>query len=127
MNAIKTTICLFLVISFQSCLDLRTCSEDLAGKYICDKNPKAENYLQINEDGSFMHYYNENGKSFEDKGTWKKSDNGYCEIELSNWKNFNELGENYEEFGNGILWISGKNLNIGPDGESSTSFKKSKN
>jgi hypothetical protein len=126
MKAIKTSICIFLLIIFQSCLDLRTCSENLTGKYICENNQKAENYLLINDDGTFLHYYKENGKTFEDKGTWKKSDNGYCEIEFSNWKNFNELGENYVQFGNGILWISGENLDIGPDGESSTSFKRDK-
>jgi hypothetical protein len=114
------------MILVQSCFDLRNSPENLSGKYICENNQKAENYLLLNDDGTFLHYYKENDKTFEDKGTWKKSDNGYYEIEFSNWKNFNEAGKNFEEFGNGILWISGSNLDIGPDGESSTSFRKNK-
>lgn len=124
MKLIKTSICILSLILFQSCLDLRTCSENLSGKYICENNKKAENYLLLNENGTFLHYYKQNDKTFEDKGIWKKSKNGYCEIEFSNWKNFNELGENYHDFANGILWISGDYLDNGPDGESSTSFKK---
>lgn len=111
---------------FQSCFELRTCSENLSGKYICENNKNAENYLQLNDDGTFLHYYKENDRIFEDKGTWQKSDNGQCEIELSNWKNFNELGKNFNNFANGILWINGDYLDHGPDGESSTSFKKDK-
>jgi len=126
MKAIKFTICILFTIVLQSCLDLRNCPENVVGKYICNNNQNAENYLLLNEDGTFLHFYKENNKTLEDKGTWKKSDNGYCDIEFSNWKNFNEAGANFQEFGNGILCINGNSLDIGPDGESSTSFVKNK-
>lgn len=112
---------------FQSCLDLRTCSTNLSGKYICENNSNTINYLKLNEDGTFLHYYKQNDIILKDSGTWQKSEDVYCTIELSNWKNFNDLGNNYHDFGNGILWINREYLDISPDGESSTSFKKEKN
>ena len=117
-------IVLISILLFQSCFNLRTCSQNLSGKYICNNNPKAINYLELKDDGTFLHYYKVDNIVLTDKGTWVKSNSEYCEIELSEWKNFNELGEKYETFGNGILWINDKYLDISPDGDSSFSFEK---
>lgn len=124
MNPKKILIVFISILLFQSCLNLRTCSQNLSGKYICNNNPKAINYIEIKDDGTFLHYYKKNNVVLTDEGTWVKSNNGYCEIELSEWKNFNELGEKFETFGNGILWINDKYLDISPDGNSSSSFEK---
>ena len=120
-------IYIFVFIStilFQSCLDLRTCSQDLSGKYTCNNNPNAINYLELKNDGTFFHYYKEGSVVLTDKGTWVKSNDGYCQVELSEWKSFNELGGKFQTFGNGILWINDKYLDISPDGNSSSSFEK---
>ena len=122
MKTIKVIASLILIFFFQSCLDLRTCNKNLDGEYVCKNNPEAENYLVLRDNGTFLHYYKENNLEFTDTGTWKKSSSGYCTIEFSNWKTFNESGKDYKELGNGILWISGQYLDIGPDGESSVSF-----
>jgi len=115
---------LILVCSIQSCIDLRSCPKNFSGKYVCENNPKAINYLTLNPNGTFFHFYKENNIILTDKGTWKKSEDGYCYIDLSNWKNFNELGQDFKVYGNGILYGSEEYLDISPDGKSSTSFKK---
>ena len=124
MDVKKLLIFFISILLFQSCLDLRTCSQDLSGKYICKNNPKAVNYIELKDDGTFLHYYKNGNVVLTDKGTWMKSNDGYCEIELNEWKNFNELGDKFETFGNGILWINDKYLDISPDGNSSSSFEK---
>jgi hypothetical protein len=121
----KNFIIIFIfILLFQSCLNLRTCSQNLSGKYICNNNPNAINYLELKDDGTFFHYYKDDNVVLTDKGTWLKSNDGYCEIELSEWKSFNELGAKFETLGNGILWINDKYLDISPDGNSSSSFER---
>jgi len=117
-------IAVFFSLLTQSCLNLRSCKEDLEGKYFCYNDKTAINYLIIRKDGTFYHYYNNGEIELHDNGTWKKNDDGYCKIELSQWKNFNEKGTDYEDFMSGLLFINGSYLDIGPDGESSTSFIK---
>lgn len=107
-----------------SCIDLRNCPAQLEGKYFYYNNPKAVNYIKITSNGKFHHYYEEANVTLIDSGTWKKSENGYCYLELSNWKNYNELGKEFETFGNGILWINNDFLDISPDGENNMSLKK---
>jgi hypothetical protein len=124
MNPQKIVIVFLSILLFQSCLDLRTFSQDLSGKYICKNNSKAVNYLEIKDDGTFLHYFKKGNVVLTDKGTWVKSNDGYCEIELSEWKNYNELGEKFKTFGKGILWINDKYLDISPDGNSSSSFER---
>lgn len=124
MNVKKILIFFISILLFQSCLDLRTCSQNLSGKYICNNNPNAINYIELKDDGTFFHYYKEDNVVLTDKGNWVKSNDGYCEIELSEWKNFNELGGKFQTYGNGILWINDKYLDISPDGNSSSSFEK---
>lgn len=81
------------------------------------------NYLILNEDGSYYHYYNENGVALSSSGEWKKIDDPYCKISVTNWENYNEKGLNYEVFGS-IFYINGDYLDRTPDGESLESFKK---
>lgn len=107
-----------------SCLNLRSCNKDVIGRYYCYNNEKATNYLDLNKDGTFFHFYKEGDLELSHSGTWQKSDNGYCQIEFSEWNSYNRQGLNFKEYGNGILFINGDYLDISPDGESSTSFIK---
>jgi len=47
-------------------------------------------------------------------------------LELSNWKTYNSDGPNFRVFMNGFLWLNGEYIDLGPDGDSSTSFRKAK-
>lgn len=112
------------LIFFQSCLDLRDCPANVIGKYYCYNNPGATNSLELLENGDFIHLYKIENRTYLDKGKWERSKKGSCQILLSNWKNYNEVGDKFEDFGNGILFINGAYLDMTPDGNSSTSFKK---
>ncbi len=123
----KILIVAFLTFSVNiSCLDLRTCSHEIFGKYFCHNNPDAINFLFLKEDGSFLHYYQDEQTTLTDTGEWRRSDKNNCVLELSNWKSFNEKGQNFEQFISGLLWIDGQYLDMGPDGQSNTSFLKAK-
>ncbi|MBG42990.1 MAG: hypothetical protein CL530_03380 [Aequorivita sp.] len=115
---------LIIFFTFQSCLNLRQCNEVFAHRYLCKNNSNAINYLDINADGTFLHIYEEGDVKLKNSGTWEKNEDGYCYIELSDWKTFNEKGLNYEDYNNGILYINGDYLDMSPDGNSSTSFIK---
>lgn len=119
-------ICFTFILLFKSCIDFSKCNEDISGKYNCFNDKKAINFIIIDKNKTFFHYYKKGKIELTSKGTWEKNSEGYCYIELSEWKNFNEKGEKFKEFGNGILYIKDMFLNIGPDGESSTSFYKEK-
>ncbi len=80
----------------------------------------------LKEDGSFLHYYQDEQTTLTDTGEWRRSDKNNCVLELSNWKSFNEKGQNFEQFISGLLWIDGQYLDMGPDGQSNTSFLKAK-
>ncbi|WP_186987775.1 hypothetical protein [Constantimarinum furrinae] len=116
-----------LFCSFQSCLDLRNCAEKVEGKYYCENISGAENYLKLNADGTFSHSFKSNNIELVDSGTWQISAKSNCIIEFSNWKTFNLDGTEFIELGNGLLWISGNKLDIGPDGSSPRSFIKLNN
>ncbi len=118
-----------LLISFCSfvlhgCINLNRCNENIISKYYCYNNKDAINYIEFWENGEFIHVFEKGEHKLVDTGKWEFSKNGYCQILLSNWKNFNEKGEDYEEFGNGILFINGTYLDVTPDGPSSNSFEK---
>jgi len=119
-------ITIFLIL--ESCLSFRSCDwNKLAGRYYCYNNNEAINWLDIKKDGTFQHYYKEGDIKLSHSGTWKKSEKGNCAIEIGDWKTFNEKGKDYELLGSMYLWITDNYyLDIGPDGESSTSFEKSK-
>ena len=115
----------FLFTLFFSCINLNKCKLDSSKRYYCFNDIKAINYLEFGKNGTFKHYYRKGNTELSHIGRWRENDEGYCYIELNEWKNFNEEGENYQEFGNGILYINGNFLNMSPDGESSYSYKKS--
>lgn len=115
---------LLLPFIFCSCINLRSCDSDISGRYICYNDEKATNFLDLNKNGTFFHYYKKDSIESFSKGTWEKSSDGDCRIDFSEWKNFNEDGKQYRVFGNGILFINGNYLDISPDGNSSSSFLK---
>ena len=124
LKTIKTILFIsFFSSAFQCCLDLRSCDKDISGKYYSTSNDNTVNYLDINEDGTYYHFYKKKDIELINKGTWEKSDDGYCKIKLKNWKNFNEMGV-YQEFIFGLLYINGDYLDVTQDGTSSTSFKR---
>lgn len=126
MNAIKKVLFISLCCCtvLYGCLNFRRCSDNVIGKYYCYNYEDAINYIELLKDGHFIHVFKQAKNLLMDTGSWELSVNGYCQVLLSNWKNFNEKGEDYDEFGNGILYINGNYLDVTPDGSSSTSFKK---
>ncbi|MEQ6122703.1 hypothetical protein AAON49_00715 [Pseudotenacibaculum sp. MALMAid0570] len=125
----KKRILILSVIFFvlQGCLDLRTCDlNKLPGRYYCYNNENAINWIDIHKDGTFYHYYKEGDVKISHNGKWKQDEKNGCVIELDEWKTFNESGKDYQFLGSMYLWITGNRyLDIGPDGETSTSFEKS--
>tara|TARA_B100001765_G_scaffold46201_1_gene26758 strand:+ start:54 stop:461 length:408 start_codon:yes stop_codon:yes gene_type:complete len=115
---------IILYFSSTSCFFLRDCSNDVYGKYVLINNPEAENYLILRRNGTFEHFYSEQNIVLKNEGNWKKSNDGYCVLEFDEWKDYNEKGMNYEEYGNYVLWINGDYLDITPDGTSPNSFKR---
>ncbi|AUC14779.1 hypothetical protein BTO06_06310 [Tenacibaculum sp. SZ-18] len=105
------------------CLDLRDCTNEVYGIYKCENNLDAENFLLLNKDGTFEHIYREKDIELKHIGNWKRIENS-CILEFSEWYNYNELGNNFEKQGNGVLWINRNFLDISPDGETETSFIK---
>ena len=114
----------FSCIILNGCINLSKCDSNVIGKYYCYNHNDAINYIEFHENGDFEHVFEKGKYRLIDKGKWELSKNGYCQILLNNWKNFNEKGENYEELGNGILFINDNSLDMTPDGPSSTSFEK---
>ena len=126
MKNIKIVSLIISSLILNSCLNLRSCPEEISGKFVCKNNPSAENYLLLNKDGTFEHFYKEDSITLKQNGTWKRSNDGYCKIELSEWNSYNENGADFEKFGNGLFWINGKYLDMTPDGNSRSSFEKFK-
>jgi hypothetical protein len=117
---------LCFVFILNSCLDLNNCKSNISGKYYCNNDKNAINFIDLKDNGTFLHYYKKGTIELSSEGSWKKNTNGYCYIELSEWKSFNEDGEKFKVFGNGILYINNDYLDISPDGNSSNSFLKYK-
>jgi len=125
MRLVKLTILLVIAIfSFKSCINLNSCNKDFFGRYYCNNIEGFTNYLDLNNDGSFSHYFKNDTIEITNFGQWEKTNDGYCTIELRKWKTFNQDGVNYEIYNNKFLYINRDYLDMGPDGESSTSFKK---
>lgn len=124
-NMKKYILILFIGFLLEGCLDLRNCDSESKGRYYCYNNEKAINWLDIKKDGTFSHYYKEDTFQLSHHGKWKMREKSNCVIEFDSWKSFNEDGKNYEKYGSNFLYKSSNYLDIGPDGESSTSFEKS--
>lgn len=94
------------------------------GKYFNYSHENATNYIEFENDGTFTHYYKKDSIELTHKGRWEMSKNDLCKIELREFKNFNELGEHYEDYGLYLLFINGEYLDNGLDGNTESSFKK---
>ncbi|WP_298782641.1 hypothetical protein [uncultured Polaribacter sp.] len=119
-NLLLYTILIFLI--FASC-SICPSENEFIGKYYSQKEG-IENYIEIQKNGNFNHFYSKGELTLKHSGTWEKSKNGYCYLEFSEWKNFDEKGEKFEILGNQILYINGKYLDHTPDGETLSSFIK---
>ena len=89
----KLIILVILNFLLQSCLNLRSCPEEVQGKFICKNNPNAENYLLLNSNKTFEHFYKEGNFTLINRGTWEKRNDGECIIDFSEWKDKNENGK----------------------------------
>lgn len=102
-----------------------SCNEEkLVGKYYKETKIGVENYLEIKENGFFLHYFSNNDTILKHEGKWNLNDKGFCQIEFNGWNNFDDKGINFEKLGNQILFIDGSFLNYSPDGNTLSSFKK---
>lgn len=110
----KKCIVLLLAISVLmiSCVDLRSCSGDLLGKYVCTNYYSDENYLELRKDGSYYHYYRFDEEELINEGTWK-IDN--CDLILRGWKNFNQKASVFDLFGSVEYSIVGDCILTSPD------------
>lgn len=97
---------------------------NISGKYMNKNDPKVINYLQLNNDMTYVHFYKKNNITFSQKGTWEYQKEPYEAIDLFQFCNYNENGENYKKFGIYTLIIDGKRLNTGFDGNNESSFEK---
>ena len=123
MKTYKFLISIVVVsIIFNSC-SYKICNISL-GRYINKNDQSVINYIDLAKDGTYVHYYRKDTVVLSQDGYWKKSKEDNCIIELENWKSFNEGGEKYEVYGIYLLYLQGDYLNNGPDGNTSTSFKK---
>ncbi|MDD3014657.1 MAG: hypothetical protein PHC34_13230 [Candidatus Gastranaerophilales bacterium] len=117
----KKYIVLTLLILFaQACKSKRY--KEITGRYY--KVSSNLNYLDINENGTYFHYYKNDSLELSQEGLWKISQHENSVIELSNWKNYNELGKDYEDYNMYLLFINGNFLNVTPDGNAASSFEK---
>jgi hypothetical protein len=96
----------------------------MVGRYNCNRG-NIVNYLNLYENGTFYHFFQEDSIKLENSGKWDViEDNGYHVIEFENWNDYNEKGTGYEEHSRGLLFINGKYLDVSPDGNDFDSFVK---
>lgn len=115
---------IFTVVLMQAC-GIKSC-DFLFCRYYNNSDDKAINYLDIKDNGTYLHYYKKNSIEFSQEGTWKKAKDENCIIEFKNWKSYNERGKNYEDYEVYLLFINGHYLDNSPDGNSSSSFENQK-
>lgn len=116
----KTFLNLFLFFFVTtSCLPDK---KDMVGRYNCNRG-NIVNYLNLYENGTFYHFFQEDSIKLENSGKWDViEDNGYHVIEFENWNDYNEKGTGYEDHRRGLLFINGKYLDVTPDGDDYDSF-----
>ena len=100
--------------------------KEMAGRYDCNRG-NIINYLDLNENGTFYHFFQQDSIKLESRGKWDVvNDNGYHVVEFDNWKDFNEKGIEFKEYSRGLLFINGKYLDVTPDGDDYDSFIREK-
>ncbi|WP_298304281.1 hypothetical protein [Flavobacterium sp.] len=111
---------IFFSIMFIGCSPLKK----YYGKYYCENETNAINYLIIKEDNSYFHYYKKDNIEISQTGTWLYLDDRFERIELIDFNNYNENGEKYSIIKNYILIKNNNYLNNGFDGNTRSSFIK---
>lgn len=115
-----------LLLLIQGC-SFKPCEKKLVGRYNNLYDSNAINYLDLNADGTYYHYYKKDKIILSVKGNWEKIDKPNCSISLKNWENYNEKGLDYDKFAHYVLIVNGDCLNPGFDGDVYSSFKKGSN
>lgn len=121
MNFIKIKILLLFIIVI-GC----NTNAQYAGKYVIDDKKDVVNYLIINTDGTYLHYYKYASMELSQKGEWKIGDAAYNSINLYDFCNYNEDGLSFKKFDIYFLVKDGDYLNPGYDGMVRGSFRKEK-
>ena len=84
MKAVLIYIVLFF--STISCNPSNT-REEVIGRYINKYEPNAQHYIDVNEDGTFIHVYNSGENEKINKGTWLLDSSGH-EVSFTTWTSF---------------------------------------
>lgn len=127
MKKIMLIVTLTLIFILEGCISFGGCHDDIEGRYFSErKSENVINFLDLNKDGAYYHYYKEGSIEVYGSGKWKKVDDPYCKIRLDNWKNFNIKGLDFESLPGTLLYINGEYLDRTPDGNDLDSFKKEK-
>lgn len=115
---------IFIFLLGLLCTRCQICFEKPLGRYYCSNFDNTENYIDFKENGTYYHFFKNDSIELKNTGRWYISEEDNCIIKLRDFKNFNEDGAQYKDFGIYMLWINHNYLDDGPDGESSTSFEK---
>ena len=116
----KYFVLIVIMILFQGC----GTNANISGKYVNKNDTNITNYLQLNPDNTYIHFYKKNNISLSQKGNWELRKDPYFGIDLYQFCDYNEKGENYIKFAIYTLIIDGNNLNTGFDGKNNSSFEK---
>lgn len=120
MIKIKWFVIILTMVLIQGCGN----NSNISGKYINKNDPKVINDLQLNSDMTYLHFYKKKNITFNQKGTWKYRKTPYEGIDLYQFCDYNENGENYIKYAVYILVIDGNRLNTGFDGNNESSFER---
>ena len=120
MIKINWHIIIILIVFIQIC----GCNSHVMGKYVNKNDQKIINYLQLNPDMTYIHFYKKNNVTLSQKGTWIYRKTPYKGLDLYQFCDYNENGENYKKYAVYILIIDGNRLNIGFDGDTASSFER---
>lgn len=113
---------IFMLV-IQGCT-FKPCEKKLIGRYNNLYDSNTINYLDLNADGTYCHYYKKDSIILSVRGNWEKIDKPNCSISLKNWENYNDMGKDYQKFAYYVLIVNGDYLNPGFDGDVYSSFKK---
>ena len=116
----KYIILILGLVIFESCNSIT----NISGYYVNRSDSLVKNYLKLNSDMTYLHFYKKGNVTLSQTGRWDFIKSPYIYIELYQFCNFNEKGRSYEKFASYILISDGKYLNNGFDGETSSSFAK---
>ena len=91
MNLYKQASYLIIIIIFLSCTNNRRLEQnEIFGKYINSFEKKAEHYVVLNSDSTYLHYYKSDTAEFVSTGKWSsyRNTNGGVRIAFLKWSTY---------------------------------------